>query len=235
MTNSPDPVAVNSMFGRIARRYDAANHLLSGGIDVLWRRRLLREVARCEPKTVVDLATGSGDVAFALCRGLPPETRITGLDFCAPMLAEAERKKSADPRFAEIEFQQGDILHLPFADETADVVTIAFGLRNLADRDRGLREMKRILRSGGSLFVLEFTQPAKPIRPFYYFYLNKILPKIAGAISGDRGAYEYLNATISAFPDKKALSAEFLAAGFAEVRAKGLTGSIVALHHARKT
>lgn len=232
LTESPDPVAVNSMFGRIARRYDAANHLLSGGFDFLWRRRLLREVARCQPKMVVDLATGSGDVAFTLARGLPLETRIVGLDFCAPMLVEAERKKAHDSRYAAIEFQQGDILDLPFPDKSADVVTIAFGLRNLADRDRGLREMKRILRPGGTLLVLEFTQPAKPIRPFYYFYLNRILPKIAGAISGDRGAYEYLNATISAFPDKKALSQEFVAAGFTDVHATGLTGSIVALHRA---
>lgn len=230
--NGPDPRAVESMFGRIARRYDAANHLLSGGIDVLWRRRLLREVARLQPQVVVDLATGSGDVAFTLRRGLPPATRIIGLDFCAPMLAEAEKKKGRDPHFESIEFLQGDILDLPLGDELADVVTISFGLRNLSDRAAGLREMKRILRPGGTLLVLEFTQPARAIRPFYSFYLKTILPKLAGVISGDRSAYEYLNATISAFPNKTKLCEEFLSAGFREVSATGLTGSIVALHRA---
>jgi demethylmenaquinone methyltransferase / 2-methoxy-6-polyprenyl-1,4-benzoquinol methylase len=231
-STSPDPAAVQSMFGRIARRYDAANHLLSGGIDILWRRRLLREVARCRPSTVVDLATGSGDVAFALQRGLPEATRIIGLDFCAPMLEEAEKKKARNERFRDITFRQGDILNLPLADATADVVTIAFGLRNLADRARGLREMRRILRPGGTLLVLEFTQPARPLRPFYYFYLNRVLPGMAGLISGDRAAYEYLNNTIQAFPDKERLCDEFRAAGFSKVSATGLTGSIVALHRA---
>lgn len=222
------------MFGRIARRYDAANHLLSGGIDIWWRRRLIREAAAARPSVVVDLATGSGDVAFSLKKGLPPRTRVVGMDFCQPMLDEAEKKKAADPAFSEVEFRQGDILDLPVEDEAADVVTIAFGLRNLADRARGLAEMRRILRPGGTLLVLEFTQPAKPLRPLYYFYLKRILPRVAGAISGDRGAYEYLNATIQAFPDKVALGGELRDAGFADVRATGMTGSIVALHRARR-
>src|SRR5690606_19571267 len=130
----------------IARRYDAANHLLSGGVDFWWRRRLIREVARCRPETVVDLATGSGDVAFALKKALPEKTRIIGLDFCAPMLAEAEKKKGNDPRYRDLEFGEGDILSLPLEDASADVVTIAFGLRNLADRDKGLREVHRVLK-----------------------------------------------------------------------------------------
>jgi demethylmenaquinone methyltransferase / 2-methoxy-6-polyprenyl-1,4-benzoquinol methylase len=232
---SPDPVAVNSMFARIARRYDAANHLLSGGIDVWWRRKLIREAAACRPEVVVDLATGSGDVAFALRRALAPAVRIVGLDFCEPMLEEANRKKEADPRYRDLEFRQGDILSLPLPDASADVVTIAFGLRNLADRHLGLLEMKRILRPGGTLLVLEFTQPALLLRPFYYFYLNRILPRVAGMISGDRAAYEYLNNTISAFPNKQELREEILAAGFAAVTARGLTGSIVALHRARRS
>ena len=231
-TSSPDPEAVNSMFGRIAHRYDAANHLLSGGIDFLWRRRLIREAARCQPKTVIDLATGSGDVAFALKKNLPPETKVIGADFCEPMLAEAEKKKAANELFHEIEFLQGDILALPFDDETADLITIAFGLRNLADRHRGLQEMKRVLRPGGTLLVLEFTQPARMLRPFYYFYLRHILPRYAGLISGDRAAYDYLNNSIGAFPDKEKMSAEIRAAGFKNVTATGLTGSIVALHKA---
>lgn len=232
--HAPDPVAVNSMFGRIARRYDRANHVLSCGADFLWRRRLVREAAACEPRQVVDLATGSGDVAFALKSGLPAETVITGIDFCAPMLAEAEQKRERDPRFRDIQFLQGDILSLPLESEVADVVTIAFGLRNLADRARGLREMHRILRPGGTLLILEFTQPARLLRPFYYGYLKHLLPRIAGWISGDRSAYNYLNSSIGAFPAKEALTGEIRAAGFDTVTARGLTGSIVALHRARK-
>jgi demethylmenaquinone methyltransferase/2-methoxy-6-polyprenyl-1,4-benzoquinol methylase len=229
---SPDPIAVNSMFGRIAPRYDAANHLLSGGIDFWWRRRLIREAARCQPQTVVDLATGSGDVVFALQKTLPGEPTIIGLDFCAPMLAEAEKKKATDPRFRQLSFQLGDVLALPLADASTDVVTIAFGLRNLANREKGLREMRRILKPGGTLLILEFTQPARFLRPFYYFYLNHILPPVAGWISGDRPAYDYLNNSIEAFPDKQQLSAEIRAAGFNAVEACGLTGSIVAIHRA---
>lgn len=231
-STSPDPEAVNSMFGRIAHRYDAANHLLSGGFDFLWRRRLIREAASCQPETVIDLATGSGDVAFALKKNLPSETKVIGVDFCEPMLAEAEKKKAANEDFREIEFLQGDILALPFADGSADLVTIAFGLRNLADRHQGLQEMKRILRPGGTLLVLEFTQPAPILRPFYYFYLKRILPRYAGLISGDRAAYDYLNNSIGNFPNKEKMSDEIRAAGFNSVTASGLTASIVALHKA---
>lgn len=232
--NTPEPVAVRSMFGRIARRYDAANHWLSGGVDFWWRRRLIREAVRSRPGAVIDLATGSGDVAFALKKALPETTRVTGLDFCEPMLAEAERKKGNDPRFRGLEFRRGDILSLPFEEASADLVTIAFGLRNLADRDKGLREMRRVLKPGGVLLVLEFTQPAKLLRPFYYFYLNRILPRFAGLISGDRAAYDYLNRSIGEFPDKHELSGEIRAAGFGNVSARGLTGSIVAIHRAER-
>lgn len=222
------------MFGGIARRYDLANRVLSGGTDALWRRRLAREVLARRPSTVIDLATGSGDVAFALRRKLPTRTKVIGIDFCQPMLDEAKRKQKADKQLANVDFQHGDILSLPLEDASADVLTIAFGLRNIADRDKGLREMMRLLRPGGSLFVLEFTQPARIPRPFYFFYLRKILPPLAGRLFGNRDAYEYLNNTIITFPDMKALTEEILDAGFAEARATGLTWSIVALHHARK-
>ena len=227
----PDPIAVNSMFGRIARRYDAANRLLSGGIDVWWRRRLVAEVRLSHPSDLLDLATGSGDVAFALSRGLPKPLRILGMDFCAPMLVEAERKKAAGAgRYENVSFRPGDGLALPLADNEFDAVTISFGLRNLADRDRGLREMRRVLRPGGRVFVLEFSQPYRWFRPVYYFYLRRVLPGIAGLVTGDRAAYEYLNATIAQFPDRGALAAEITAAGFRNVRAIPLTFGIVALH-----
>src|SRR5687767_5571546 len=136
----PDPVAVNSMFGRIAHRYDIANLLLSCGIDSLWRRELVAAVSRHPPAAILDLATGSGDVAFALSKKLPASTTITGMDFCQPMLDQAlKRQAAADPKqYSNVMFRQGDGLALPLPDESQDAVTISFGLRNLADRNRGL-------------------------------------------------------------------------------------------------
>lgn len=230
----PDPLAVNSMFGRIARRYDAANRILTGGIDVWWRRRLVSAVARSHPRKVLDLATGSGDVAFALARGLPDSPAIVGMDFCQPMLDAAERKKPASGPGAAIEFRQGDGLALPVEDQSVDAVTISFGLRNMADRHRSLTEMHRILRPGGRMYVLEFSQPARWFRPFYLFYLRKILPAIAGGVTGDRQAYVYLNETIEQFPGREALSAEIRLAGFSAVVATPMTFGIVALHEATK-
>ncbi len=231
----PDPVAVNSMFARIARRYDAANRLLSGGMDVWWRHRLVRAVRRAAPADVLDLATGSGDVAFALCRGLPAGTRITGMDFCQPMLDEAEGKKREGisrgrAAYAAIAFRQGDGIALPLADAAFDAVTISFGLRNMADRRRSLSEMRRVLRPGGRVFVLEFSQPWRWFRPLYYFYLRHLLPRVAGLVTGDRSAYDYLNRTIAAFPARPVMEAELRRAGFTGVRSFGMTCGIVALH-----
>jgi demethylmenaquinone methyltransferase/2-methoxy-6-polyprenyl-1,4-benzoquinol methylase len=232
----PDPAAVNSMFARIAGRYDLANHLLSGGLDIGWRRILVWAVERYRPSKVLDLATGSGDVAFALSRGLPVGTHIVGMDFCQPMLDQAEAKKAALPvgRQAHLVFRPGDGLALPLPDGSFDAVTISFGLRNMADRHRSLREMNRVLRPGGRLFVLEFSQPHAWVRPFYFFYLRRLLPLIAGAVTGDHAAYVYLNETIEQFPDQAALAAEIRDAGFGQVNAHSLTFGTVALHEAAK-
>lgn len=232
----PDPVSVNSMFGRIAARYDLANRLLSGGMDVWWRRCLVAAVHRGAPADVVDLATGSGDVAFALARRLPSNTRIIGMDFCQPMLDEAViKQKAAGPtRYANIAFRQGDGLALPLPDACCDALTISFGLRNLADRARGLREMRRVLRPNGRLFVLEFSQPQAWFRPIYFFYLRKILPLVAGMVTGDKAAYVYLNETIEQFPNRADLAAEIRSAGFSHVSSGGMTFGIVALHEAVK-
>ncbi len=232
----PDPTAVNSMFARIAGRYDLANHLLSGGLDVWWRRCLVKAVARQAPADVLDLATGSGDVAFALSRGLTAGTVITGMDFCQPMLDQADAKKTSLPadRQATLTFRAGDGLALPLPDACFDAVTISFGLRNMADRDRSLREMHRVLRPNGRLYVLEFSQPSAWFRPLYYFYLRRLLPRIAGVVTGDRAAYVYLNETIEQFPGREALAAQISAAGFSQVAARGLTFGTVALHEAAK-
>lgn len=230
----PDPGEVRSMFGRIASRYDLANRLLSAGSDAGWRNRLVHAVQRHGPSDVLDLATGSGDTAFALSRALPPTARILGMDFCEPMLAEAEKKRLAagSDSHANVRFQQGDGLALPLADESYDAVTISFGLRNMADRHRSLLEMRRVLRPGGRLYVLEFSQPSTFIRPLYFFYLRHLLPLLAGWISGDRAAYQYLNETIEKFPDRVALAAEIAAAGFSGIASVPMSLGIVALHEA---
>ena len=228
----PDPAKVRSMFARIAGRYDLANKLLSGGADIWWRRKLVRVVYDCYPTSILDLATGSGDVAFAMADRLPQSTQVTGMDFCQPMLDEAVKKRSKNIRWALIEFLQGDGLALPLPDQCFDAVTISFGLRNMADRHRCLQEIRRVLRPHGQLFVLEFSQPHWWFRPFYYAYLKFVLPSIAGLVTGDKSAYEYLCGSIKQFPDRAALSLEIRHAGFATVVARPLTFGIVALHHA---
>jgi len=220
------------MFGRIARRYDFANRLLSGGTDVWWRRKLVAAVRRRQPGEVLDLATGSGDVAFALARGLGDAVRISGMDFCEPMLDEARRKQARDGRYPAVTFVTGDGLNLPLADASFDAVTIAFGFRNMADRHRALSEMRRVLRPGGALFVLEFSQPQRWFAPLYFFYLQRILPTLASWATGDRNAYDYLCGSIREFPTHEGISAEILGAGFKSVTAKRMTFGIVALHQA---
>jgi demethylmenaquinone methyltransferase/2-methoxy-6-polyprenyl-1,4-benzoquinol methylase len=223
------------MFGRIAHRYDLTNRVLSGGIDIYWRLCLVRAVRGSLPKDILDLATGSGDVAIALKRGLPPQTRVLGMDFCVPMIEAARAKKAAHPELSPgLEFAEGDALALPLPDAGFDAVTIAFGFRNMADRARCLSEIRRILRPGGRLFILEFSKPWRGLRPMYDFHLRHIMPVVAGWLTGDRGAYDYLGGSIAAFPDRAALSAEIRAAGFADVTASPLTTGIVALHTARR-
>jgi len=218
------------MFARIAGRYDLANKLLSCGVDISWRQKLVRSVHDCHPSSLLDLATGSGDVAFAMADGLPANTRIIGMDFCQPMLDEAITKQDKNGRWAGIEFRQGDGLALPLPDQTFDAITISFGLRNMADRDLCLREIRRVLRPGGRLFVLEFSQPSWWFRPFYYAYLKYVLPSIAGFVTRDKSAYDYLCGSIEQFPDRGALSREILGAGYSSVESRALTFGIVALH-----
>jgi len=221
------------MFAGISRRYDFANHLLSGGMDFYWRRALVKSVRKEAPAHIVDLATGSGDVAFAIAQALPG-AHILGLDFCEPMLDEARLKQKKSPGMENITFQFGDCLNLPCPDNTADVVTISFGLRNLEDRHQGLTEMLRILKPGGLLVILEFTQPASWFRPIYYVYLKTILPLLARLATGNRSAYDYLAGSIESFPTRESLATEIDTAGFAGVSARGLSASIVAIHQARK-
>ena len=229
--SKPDPDAVRATFESVAHRYDLANHFLSGGIDFYWRRQLLKMASEGPCHQILDLATGSGDVVFALREGLPNQTEITGVDFCEPMLLEARnkrKKRGLDEKMNR--FLLGDCLSLDFPDQSFDLITISFGLRNLADREKGLKEMNRVLKSNGRLIVLEFSQPYFWFRPLYYFYLKLILPWMARIVTGDRDAYLYLGSSISAFPDRFGLVAEFENAGFERIRFSALSFSIVALH-----
>ncbi|MBG29949.1 MAG: bifunctional demethylmenaquinone methyltransferase/2-methoxy-6-polyprenyl-1,4-benzoquinol methylase UbiE [Opitutae bacterium] len=231
---TPRSEAVERTFAGIAPRYDFANHLLSFGIDYSWRRLLVHSCSASHPDKVLDLATGSGDVAFALERALPKEADVIGLDFCQPMLDQARLKWKDRGSPSNLKFLHGDCLDLSFADGSFDAITMAFGFRNLEDRPRGLSEMLRVLRPGGRLHLLEFSQPFLVIRPFYYFYLRAVLPLFAWLVTGDRKAYQYLGSSIQGFPDRRGLTGELLEAGFGKVSARPLTGAIVALHVAEK-
>jgi demethylmenaquinone methyltransferase/2-methoxy-6-polyprenyl-1,4-benzoquinol methylase len=217
------------MFSGIARRYDLLNHLLSGNVDKRWRRKTARalESSLVEGARVLDVACGTGDLSLVLAEA--GAVRVIGLDFCRPMLEIARRKAEADSR--PVPFIEGDALRLPFADGTFDAVTIAFGLRNLAGVADGLRELRRVLKEGGRLAVLEFSSPVVPgFRALFRFYFTRVLPSIGGLVSGSRGAYEYLPDSVSRFPDQKRLAELMRAEGFEAVEYSNLTGGIAALH-----
>lgn len=224
--------AVKQMFSGIASRYDFANRILSLGLCIQWRNRLVAEVAQLHPATVVDLATGSGDVVFALRRALPSTTKIIGYDFCEPML-EIGRQR-AQKENANIGFAVGDCMHLPLASESCEVVTIAYGVRNFEDRLKGLRELARITHSGGTVLILEFSQPQTWFAPFHFIHVRIILPILAGILTGDLGAYKYLGTSIAGFPNAAQLSEELKNVGFTEVHHESLLFGTVALHRAKK-
>jgi demethylmenaquinone methyltransferase/2-methoxy-6-polyprenyl-1,4-benzoquinol methylase len=211
------------MFGRVAARYDIMNHVMGGGLDIYWRRQLVRAVAAQRPARVLDLATGSGDVLLALQRHRAYTESAVGADFCLPMLQRARAKKARN-------LLVGDGLHLPFPAASFDAVTIAWGLRNFADRLAGLREMRRVLRPGGRAYVLEFSHPVAWLSPLYFGYMCGVMPKLAQFITPERGAYEYLGESILAFPRQPELAAMMLRAGFSASRWTNLAFGIMALH-----
>ena len=225
---------VEKMFSGISNKYDFLNHVLSFGIDYYWRDRLAKKVKILNPNSLMDLATGSGDVAFKLSDTLNKECEITATDFCQPMLDQAKFKQIKSKKYSNISFEYGDAMNLDFEDNTFDIVTVAFGVRNFENRNKGLREILRILKPQGSLFVLEFSQPNTWFRPFYFLYLKYILPCIAGIISKDKSAYQYLAGTIESFPSKELLKSQLFEAGYYDVKALGMTFSTVAIHHAIK-
>lgn len=225
----PEADAVKALFASIAQRYDRANAVLSMGLHRYWRWRVARQVKGLAPACVLDMATGTGDLAFALQQQLGDSASVMGMDFCEPMLMQAREKQ----KNSHIPFLLGDCLEIPLDANAVDVVTLGFGLRNLEDRGRGLAEIHRVLKPGGVLVVLEFTQPAAWLKPLYWPYVRTLLPWISSKITSNREAYCYLGSSIEAFPTKAVLAEQIQAQGFQVERITGLTGSIVAIHQAR--
>jgi demethylmenaquinone methyltransferase/2-methoxy-6-polyprenyl-1,4-benzoquinol methylase len=213
---------VRAMFGRVAHRYDTANHLLSFNIDRLWRARTVRrlqDVLERPGMRALDLCCGTGDLLLAL-----GAHRTLGVDFCHPMLVRACQKGARA-------LVEADALHVPLPDASVDLIATAFGFRNLANYAAGLAEMRRLLRPRGVVAILEFSQPSNPLfGAFYSFYSRRILPLVGGALSGSREAYAYLPESVSKFPQPGELAAMMWEAGFTEVRWERMTGGIVALH-----
>jgi demethylmenaquinone methyltransferase/2-methoxy-6-polyprenyl-1,4-benzoquinol methylase len=214
------------MFGRIARRYDLANHLLSGGADFLWRRRAATVIESWRPRSILDLATGSGDLALAIQRRLP-EATITAADFSPEMLRVAKRKGVRKTVLA-------DATNLPFDTGSFDCVTVAFGLRNMSDWGLALREMSRVLNSNGHLLVLDFSLPSGPLRAAYRFYLHRCLPGLASLVTGEKAAYGYLGGSIEKFPSGDEMLRLIEANGFASSTAEPRTGAIATIYTAQK-
>lgn len=233
LTESPCPTAapgkgagVRRLFAAIARRYDFANHLLSGGLDFLWRRRAAAIIKKQQPSRILDVATGSGDLALALQKACP-NAKVTATDFCQPMLDEAARKGLTDLILA-------DALALPFPDSSYDALTVAFGLRNMEDWSKAIREMARVIRPGGLLLILDFSVPPPPLRGIYRFYLHRIMPRIAAIVTGEKTAYDYLADSIEAFPSGANMTTLIETCGLVEANCQRLTGGIVSLYTARK-
>jgi demethylmenaquinone methyltransferase/2-methoxy-6-polyprenyl-1,4-benzoquinol methylase len=218
------------MFGRVARRYDFANHLLSFNIDRHWRSRTVAEarpVLRRSGAKVLDICCGTGDLLMALERDRG--SACFGSDFCHPMLTAANAKLRKVHGRSQI--FESDALRLPVRDASLDLITVAFGFRNLTNYDAGLVEMRRVLRPGGMAAILEFSQPTNPaFAALYGFYSRHILPIVGGAISGARDAYTYLPESVRKFPDAPELAGRMTAAGFRDVRFIRMTLGIVVLH-----
>lgn len=221
---------VRGMFGRVAGRYDLANHVLSCNIDRMWRARTVRRVSHILDRPdarVLDICCGTADLVLALAaRSRAP---VLGSDFCHPMLVEARGKIARSGARARL--VECDALAVPLRDGSLDLLTVAFGFRNLANYEAGLAEMRRVLRPGGMAAILEFSQPPNPaFRAIYNFYARRILPLIGGALTGNRDAYAYLPESVRKFPGARQLAEEMRRAGFQNVEFEYLTGGIAALH-----
>lgn len=228
-----NPEVIRSMFSKVASNYDRANSVLSLGIHNLWRKKLVR-LAKLSPNaSILDCATGTGDLAIEFKKEAGPASKVIGTDFCAEMLASApDKSKSLG---LDIQWQQADAMNLPFADDTFDVVSISFGIRNVGDPKKAISEMARVAKPGGQVFVLEFGQATLPVfAPVFNFYSEKILPVLGGWVTGQKTAYEYLQKSSAEFPCRE----DFVnlmkeSASFSKVDFHSLTGGIAYIYHGR--
>jgi len=225
---------VEAMFDNIAPTYDKLNHRLSWDIDKGWRRKAIRQLEPFSPRTMLDIATGTGDFAILAAQILNPD-KLIGADISEGMMAIGRRKVKEAGLDQVISFAKEDCLHLSYADESFDAVTAAFGIRNFADLDCGLSEMCRVLRKGGHLSIAELTTPPRfPMRQLFWLYSHAVLPVYGRLISKDRQAYAYLTKTIEAFPQGERMTGILRQAGFSEASFRRLTFGICTLYLATK-
>ena len=225
---------IQQMFGAIAPRYDFLNRLLSFGIDRRWRKKTVRLLKYREGSHILDVATGTGDVALEIARSTPASVKITGADFCQEMVDRGQTKVAASPYADRIDFKVAPCEDLPFASDTFDSITIAFGIRNVVDRKLGLAEMWRVLRPGGRMLILEFSTPrSKFFRQIYYFYFRRLLPVVGGLFSR-YNAYKYLPDSVLEFPSHEEFSRLIAEAGFRNIQMHELTFGIATIYVGEK-
>lgn len=229
-TDQSKKVEVREMFDHIAPKYDLLNHTLSANIDRLWRRRVVREVRRARPQRILDVATGTGDLAIAMARRIRG-VQVLGVDLSEQMLDVAREKITRRGLDDRIVLDRGDAEHLEIGDAVVDVATVAFGVRNFENLEAGLRELARVVKPGGRVVILEFSLPGNLLfRRLYEWYSFRILPRIGGMVSRDKRAYEYLPASISEFPGPERFLGLLAAAGFHNCRARSQSGGIAQIY-----
>jgi demethylmenaquinone methyltransferase/2-methoxy-6-polyprenyl-1,4-benzoquinol methylase len=227
---SPDFAGqVNRMFDRVAGNYDALNSVMTAGLHHRWRERAADRTGLGPGDSALDVCCGTGDLALELSARVAPDGNVIGCDFSEPML-DLAREKAAERGASGIRFERADALALPYDGERFDALTVGFGVRNLADLDRGLREMARVLKPGGRLVILEITQPTRPpLSIFYSLWFDRIVP-LLGTFSSDPEAYSYLPESVRSFPSPLGLAEKMDRAGFERIRYTVLAGGIIAIH-----
>lgn len=229
----PKKQQVEQMFDNISGNYDLLNRILSMGIDVSWRKKVVKSVQKENPSTILDIATGTGDLAIAMAKAT--SAKITGFDLSAGMLEVGKKKVAEQKLDQQIEMIQGDAENMPFADHSFDVITVAFGVRNFENLEKGLTEIYRVLKPGGKFIILEFSQPESfPMKQLYDFYSRHILPKIGKKISKDQSAYTYLPDSVKAFPYGEEMKNILKSSKFVQPLDKKLTFGIASIYESLK-
>jgi len=232
---SKSPGKISAMFDAIAPRYDFLNHVLSAGIDRYWRRRAIRSLGLTGRERVLDVCTGTADLAIAAYRATPGAARVVGVDFAASMLEMGHRKLTRSGLSRDVVLVRGDATRIPAADRSVDAATVAFGIRNVADMPAACEELCRVLKPGGALAILEFAIPSAPvIKAAYLSYFRHILPAVGRLVSRHHAAYEYLPESVGAFASPDQLVELLRSSGFADVAAVRMTFGIVCLYTARR-